>query len=216
MEQAGQRALSSTLNRGLSGTARNTLPSRLLDDLLSRIVAIVGDKFWGGYAGANPDVFRQEWGAGLAGVTPMELERGLRELASQRFVPSLGEFNLWCRPYLDPEWSFTHARDCLMQRDKGLVGDWAHPAIWRAASDLSFEVRRGEYAPVRTRWKLAMERELAAGRSEVPPPPLRIESTHKPSNDSPAALAAREKLAKLRAEMGPQFTRVGEEDVGGS
>lgn len=199
MDNAGSRALS-TLNRGLSGTVRATLPTRVLDDLLARMHAILGAKFAEMYAGQkDAGVMREEWGHHLADMKPVELERGLRELASRKFPPTLGEFRLFCRPTLDPEWAFHHARVCLLQRDQGAIGDWSHPAEWRAAAEMSREVRVGEYATVRNRWKVLLEAELAKGwgAGEIaPPPPLKIEDRTKTSGNSPAALEAR---AKLRA-----------------
>lgn len=164
----------------MSGKTRNQLPTRLISDLFDRIHAILGDRFFDFYKGADPDVFRDEWGASLADFKPIELERGLVQMSRQKFVPTLGEFSQWCRPALDPEYAFHEAHACLMQRDKGLRGDWSHPAVWRAACALSMEVRQQDYAKVRTRWKLTLEREMAGGWGEaIPEPSLRLNDSRK-------------------------------------
>lgn len=154
---------------------RTTLPERLIDDLLSRIQAAVGDRFFDNYKGSDPAVFRDEWAHALSDLKKHELERGLRELANAKFPPSLGEFRVMCRPCLDPEWAFHHAHLCLLERDKGEVGNWSHPAEWRAASVMSLEIRRGDYGACKGRWRVLLERELAAGWGEMPPvPPQRL------------------------------------------
>lgn len=194
MEQAG-KALS-TWNRGLSGAIRNHLSSRVTDDLFNRIHAILGDRFFEAYKGSDPDTFRNEWAAALADFKPLELERGLTMLARQKFVPTLGEFSLWCRPALDPEYAFHEAHACLMQRDKGMRGDWSHPAVWRAASTLSMEVRQQDYAKCRTRWRIELERQLSYGWGEtVPEPPLQL--THQAARVRPPNEAERRKIAEL-------------------
>lgn len=154
--------------------ARNTLPSRVFDDLIKRINVVLGSKFQDFYAGADPQVFRNEWMAALADFKPVELDRGIAQMQKQKFVPTLGEFSQWCRPALDPEYAFYEAAVCLAQRDKGERGDWSHPAVWRAAQSMGMEVREGNYAKVRTRWKIALDREFANGWSDIPDPPLKL------------------------------------------
>lgn len=184
--------------------ARNSLPSREIDDLFARIEGILGEKFMAFYAGADPEVFRNEWMAALADFKPIELNRGLVAMGRQKFVPTLGEFVLWCRPALDPEYAFHEAHACLMQRDRGLRGDWSHPAVWRAACAMSLEVRQQDYAKVRTRWKIALEREFAGGWGEpIPEPPLQLANERNKPGDgkSAIALAEREKQRRLLAEI---------------
>lgn len=168
-----------------------------MDGLFARMVAILGTKFADSFAKADPEVMRAEWAHYLADLKPVELERGLSEMASHKFAPTLGEFRLWCRPCLDPEWAFHHARECLMQRDQGAIGDWSHPAEWRAASELNMEVRRGDYGACRARWRVVLERELQAGWSAIPEPPLKISDNRKTSGNSPVALEQRQKIAEL-------------------
>lgn len=180
---------------------RNSLPSRVTDELFDRIHAILGDKFFDFYKGADPQVFRDEWSAALADFKPVELERGLVQMTRQKFVPTLGEFSQWCRPALDPEWAFHEAHACLMQRDQGKRGDWSHPAVWRAACALSLEVRQQDYAKVRTRWKLTLEREFAAGWGEpIPEPPLKL--GHTPDEGTSTSEIAMRERAKIREMLG--------------
>lgn len=173
---------------------RSHLSTRVLDDLFGRLHAMLGDKFFAAYASANPQVFRDEWAAALADFKPIEIERGLVQVSRQKFVPTLGEFSQWCRPALDPEYAFHEAYAALRQRDQGLLGDWSHPAVWRAASAMSLEVRQGDFAKVRGRWRVELERELSKGWSDIPQPPMRLSDQTKtrPPNE-----AERQKINKL-------------------
>lgn len=181
----------------------------MIDDLLARIEAILGDKFMAFYAGADPQVFRDEWSAALADFKPVELERGLVQMSRQKFVPTLGEFSQWCRPALDPEYAFHEAFRCMQQRDRGLRGDWSHPAVWRAASTMALEVRQQDYAKVRTRWRVELDREFAAGWSDIPEPPLKL--TNDPTKTRPPTDAERAKIRELLGK-GKQEVRDGEGD----
>lgn len=159
-------------------------------------------------ASAPPDVQRrtaatftqrvqEEWALGLAGYHREEIQRGLAACRERGFAPNLGEFVQLCRPGLNPEWAWHEARDCLRQRDAGAVGNWSHPAIWRAASEMSPEVRGGDYQRHRTRWTYVLRREFAAGWGEAPPKPaMRVE--HNAKVRGPRA-EEREALAGLRS-----------------
>jgi hypothetical protein len=180
----------------------DSLPTRVLDDLFSRMHAILGAKWLDVFNGADLDIAREEWARALAGFMPVELSHGLDALAQRRFPPTLGEFACLCRPCLDHEWAFHHAHSCLMQRDKGETGDWSHPAEWRAASTLSLEVRRGDYASVRARWKVELEKQLKAGWGDMPPaPPLRIKDDNQGTATSEVAIRERTKIAKMLGRL---------------
>lgn len=177
---------------------RPSLPTRFLDELFSRLHAILGVKFADMFNGADTEKVREEWGAALVDFKPVELDRGIADISTRRFVPTLGEFKNMCRPCLDPEWAYREAEKCLRQRDVGHVGEWTHPAVWRAASALSMEVRKGDYAACRTRWAYVLKDELAKGWGEYPPePPLRISSDVKGSATSEVAMRERRKIAEL-------------------
>lgn len=201
-------ARSSTSRHTLSPTRRGTgLPSRFLDALFDRLHAQLGAKFLDGFNGADMEIVREEWSAALGDMKPVELQRGLAETAQRKFAPTLGEFALLCRPCLDPEWAFHEAEHCLHQRDAGQVGDWSHPAVWRAACEMSPEIRRGQFRDVRTRWTYLLKRELAKGWGEEPPaPPLQLSdgrTTRGPTEQERAKM--REMLGSMTRGLAPKL-----------
>ncbi|WP_423454298.1 hypothetical protein [Ottowia sp. VDI28] len=161
----------STLNPTSLAEAR-PIPRKLIAEVFDRLQAQLGGKMADLYAGADLRLVQDEWGAGLAGFQPKEIERGVAMCRERAFAPTLGEFLRMCRPAVDPEYAWLEAGDCLRQRDAGLVGDWSHPAVWRAASKMGPEVRSGDWRAHRTRWTYNLRRELAAGWGEAPPRPL--------------------------------------------
>jgi hypothetical protein len=141
-------------------------------------------------------VMVREWALGLADFTPAEIAAGLAACRTRKFAPSLGEFAQLCRPWLDPEVAYLMAHKGATARANGKHGDWPHPAIFRAACTLDFEIRTRNYADFKRRWELELAQEIAAGWLEdVPPVPRRIEDTEGEPAD-PARV--REILAKLR------------------
>jgi hypothetical protein len=118
-----------------------------------------------------------EWAQGLADMRPEEIERGLAKCRTRTFAPSLGEFATLCRPALDAETAFWEAHEGMCARHRGERGEWSHPAVWRAACELSAEVRAGAYTTSRKRWERILSREFDRGWVEdVPAVPLRLEN----------------------------------------
>ena len=156
------------------------------------------------------EAMRAVWAEQLAGYTVGEIKRGLREVATRRFPPTLGEFAQWCRPCLDPEAAWMEAEFCLRQREEGKVGDWTHPAVFRAASTMGNDVRSGDFQRHRARWTAALKRELAAGWGDgVPPPVQRIAHTEGKPVPAPEATLALKRL--LREEEAHRRARRAEE-----
>lgn len=172
------------------------VPRRWVARVFERLSGQLGAKVADLYNGVAEKTVQEEWAAGLAGYHEAEIARGIAACRERTFAPTLGEFLKLCRPALDPEWAWHEAGDCLRQRDAGEVGDWSHPAVWRAACAMGTEVRAGDYQRHRTRWTYTLKRELAAGWGEgVKPPAMRIEHDVKVR---PPTAAEREALAGLR------------------
>lgn len=177
------------------------LPQRAVAEVFRSLNAQFGAKLADLYAGVPAADVQAEWATRLAGFRRHELERGLAACAARTFAPTLGEFAAQCRPALDPEQAWWEAEACMRQRDEGAIGDWTHPAIYRAACSMPFELRGGDLKQNRKRWAAALKRELAVGFGDgVPPPAIRVEQTVKTGPPSKAIL---EQLRALRATLRP-------------
>lgn len=156
------------------------LPLVAVQKLFDRLISQLGKKFHDLMGDATPETVQQEWAMGLAGFRRRELQRGIEALRGRRFAPVLGEFALLCRPAMDPEYAWYEAQDGLRARDRGEMGVWSHPAVWRAAiamGEVGVNVRNGTFLHARKRWEMNLNRQLAAGwGDEVPEPVLRLVS----------------------------------------
>lgn len=153
---------------------------------------------------------RRTWAEHLAGFTKRELQRGLAAVSERKFPPTLPEFKMLCRPALDPEVAWWEADHCLRQREQGLMGEWTHPAVWRAARSMSMEIRGGEYTKHRVRWAVLLKRELAKGFGDgIPEVDKRLAAptpkpTRPPTEDEKRAIE--ELRARMRAAAAPPPT----------
>lgn len=171
-------------------------------DLFERMGATIGpDRVAMLYQGTTPEAVQREWALGLAGFRGREFERGLQALRLRRYAPNLGEFALLCRPALDPEYAFWEAHAGLAARGRGELGRWSHPAVWRAACELSPEVRAGNYSACRKRWEMTLSREFAAGWGEPVPEPV------KQIENSPTEVAMPSEVRKWMAGLNRKFSR---------
>jgi len=156
------------------------IPLTWAAEIFERLSAQLGTKIADLFAGVDPKLVQAEWAAGLAGFHKAEIARGIAACRERVFAPTLGEFLRLCRPSLDPEWAWYEAGDGLRRRDDGEMGDWSHPAVWRAACVMSSEVRGGDYQRHRTRWVYTLKREFSAGWGDGVKPPL-VQIAHKPT-----------------------------------
>lgn len=128
------------------------------------------------FAGVPSADVIEQWGQALAGFEGEEVARGIRACQSRQFAPTAGEFSLLCRPALDPEFAWKEAMDGLALRQRGQHGDWTHPAVFRTAQPMAYEVLSQPYRLHRKTWAYRLAREFEQGWGEgVPPVPMQIE-----------------------------------------
>jgi hypothetical protein len=173
-----------------------SLPQSWTVRIFDRLSGQLGSKMADLYSGVPAETVQAEWAAALAEYHPNEIARGLAACSERSFAPVLGEFLRLCRPALDPEWAFYEAADGLRQRDAGEVGNWSHPAVWRAACTMGSEVRAGDWKAHRSRWTYTLRREFDAGWGDIPAPAIRI--GHEVKAGGPPSAAQRAELARMR------------------
>lgn len=171
------------------------LPVEWVERLFARLGAIFGTKLADSFAGIALADVKVEWSEALADFRPEEIRRGIAECRVRRWPPMLGEFLMLCRPALDPEQAWHEAADGLRARDRGELGAWSHPGVWRAATALSSEVRNGAFNTHRGAWTHRLKVELRAGWGEdVPMPRAMLQAP-------PAAPAAPERVKAEVAKL---------------
>ena len=171
-----------------------------VERLFQRMHGQLGVKISELFKGVPSSLVQSEWALGLAGFQPQEIERGLEALRARPFPPVLGEFARMCRPALDPEIAWREAVAGMAARANGEVGDWSHPAVYRAARQVQFELRTTTFAQSRNVWSVILSREFAAGWGDaVSPPAARLEAPKRTTNGPTLDQLA--KLAALRARI---------------
>lgn len=165
-----------TVTNALSMQKRTSLaeplPAGAIDAVLRSLRAQLGARFADAFGAVPLEELRGEWAQRLAGFRRHELQRGIDACSNRRFAPTLGEFKVLCRPALDPEFAWEEAKEGMAARAVGQVGAWTHPAVYRAAQAMAYELRTSAFAGCRRRWEAALARELAAGWGEAVPAPL--------------------------------------------
>ena len=162
----------STLTHALS---TEPLPQKWVAKVFDRLAGQLGSKLADLYGGVKPHLVQAEWAQGLAGFSGDEIARGLAACQTRKFAPTLGEFLLLCRPSLDAEIAWHEAAEGLSARARGELGDWSHPAVYRAACVLRDGLRQGNWRACKNRWEHVLRSEFAKGFvAEVPPVALAL------------------------------------------
>lgn len=200
----------STWNPGAL-TDRQPLPTEWVERIFTRLEAQLGAKLLDLYANADNDAVKAEWAEALSGFDPSEILRGIQGCQTRVFAPTLGEFLRLCRPALNPEIAWLEAHDGMFQRERGHVGDWSHPAVYRAAHQMAFELRAGSFKEHRKRWEWLLDREFRKGWLLGVPQPMTALGHAANAGTRPPTEEERQKLASIRAEILPAPTKPGEE-----
>ena len=127
-----------------------------------------GKHFADMWAGQPVQAVKSVWASDLADYTGEELKRGLEACKSSRFPPTLPEFAMLCRPSMDYEAAFTEAVREMQNRRSGRPESWSKPAVYWAAVALGNDLMAYPYAPLRVRWKSALDAAFAEGRNTIP------------------------------------------------
>lgn len=96
-----------------------------------------------------------------SGITPELVAVGLKVCRTRNtWPPTCTEFVQACKPSVDAVAAYHEAVAGLMERGKGQMGTWSHPAIFWAASMLKGDLKMQTYAQVKTRWEVALRSQL--------------------------------------------------------
>ena len=176
--------------------------------VFARLEAQLGVRMADMWREASKEAVLDEWASALSGFTKREVNRGLAACQRRAFAPTQSEFTRLCRPALDPEIAWLEAVEGLRQRNAGQMGEWSHPAVWRAACAMAHELSTQPFAKCRKVWEWRLEREFAKGWGKPVPPVARRIAQQAPERAAPsaAALEARAHMARARALLQAQAT----------
>lgn len=139
------------------------LPPAWVEAIFRKFTMFWGDQFAAKWRGIPTDELVIAWAEELAGYTPDELKRGLRECKGKQFPVSLPEFMDLCRPNITAEDAFEEAVAQAMVRPLGR-DKWSHPAIFWAYYTLSWEFKNTSVKELFQRWKPEFKRQMSLGK----------------------------------------------------
>lgn len=196
ISQALSTLMPSTSSPVSFSNALRPLPASRVEDIFTRLTAQLGKKIEDLFGAVPQEDIKAEWADGLAGYRGREIMRGLKACQARVFAPTLGEFCLLCRPTLDPEVAWLEAAEGVRARRNGNLGEWSHPAVYRASLAMPYELASYSYRACRKQWDWTLSKEFSKGWGEdVPPPPLRLARPDPVAG--PPNQAVRDHIAKL-------------------
>ena len=153
-----------------SSTLINSLPESWVERLFDRMLLSFGKKFTDQWGGTDAQKLFDFWAVELAGYSGEELKRGLKSMEDQDWPPSLPQFKKMCRPPVDTVHAYYEAISGLQARAKGEIGTWSHPAIYWAATGMTFDLLNQTFSMVKQRWEKALGDQMEKGAWEPVPP----------------------------------------------
>jgi hypothetical protein len=163
-----------TLPPARSPDGSQPLPKQWVAKLFTKLTARYGTLFTDRYGGLALSEVQEEWAEELAGYTGNELQRGIDGCRGLKFPPTLPEFQMLCRPPLDPQVAFGEAIRNLAKRDQGEDAPWSHPAIFWASMEIGhFELRNSTYPQIKATWERVLSEQMAKRQHEPVPPAMR-------------------------------------------
>ena len=123
------------------------------ENILSEMKMLFGNLFDKQWSNVGFPEMIEFWERKLTGFTADELRRGYKALSGLKFPPTLPEFMQLCRPPVDPVKAYYEAVKGLQERRLGRKGEWSHPAIFWAASQMAFDLLNQTQTQVEKRWK---------------------------------------------------------------
>jgi hypothetical protein len=167
----------------VTSSTSNPVPVTWVESLFKRMSALYGNKFVDMWKGTDIQAVKELWAEEMGKLTREDLKRGYDGLMKRDWPPSLPEFVSMCRPEIDVLVAYYEALAGVTDRSRGEVGKWSHPAIFWAATPLTFELLNQTYSQIKQSWESALKVQLAKGQWEsIPAPTLQLEAPKSPNS----------------------------------
>jgi hypothetical protein len=156
----------------MTTTAPAALPLTWATKLIERLHLLYGTRFSQAWEGIDKAQLAQAWAEELAGFTGDELATGLAACKARPWPPTLPEFIVLCRPWLDHETAFRAAVAGMQARRTGQMGQWPHPAVFWAAVEIgSHDMLNQSWQTLRSRWAAALDVQMGRQAWDAIPAP---------------------------------------------
>lgn len=174
----------------------------LMDHLFNRLEGLYPSRWRAAFSSEGQiQNWREVWAEAFIedGITPAAIQTSLAAVRRKYpWPPSLPEFLAACRPEIEPERAYHEAIVGIRSRECGKKGEWSHPAIFWAMTYLQYELRSSSYPQVKTRWEIALEREIKKNQwPEIPEPMTALPAPPEKPADPEAAERARQMIREF-------------------
>jgi hypothetical protein len=161
-----QKTSSTSTPAILATRADDARALRVAQRVIEHLVIKFGAVQMAGVTGAaDPELVLGVWAEGVRGFSKTELLRGL-SASTTRFAPSLVEFQIRCRPGLDPQAAWAEGQAGA----EGQPFEWSHEAVHEAARKFNFELRTSTYEKCRPAWTAELARQWVLHAPAQPNP----------------------------------------------
>lgn len=135
--------------------------------------ALYGSKFADMWGNSDIAAVKALWAQELGKLSKDELASGVSKLMAQEWPPTLPAFLNLCRPQVDPLRAYYEAVAGVVEREKGEMGEWSHPAVyWASVKVGAFDLKNSTYSAIKARWEAAFDACMAMGQWEPIPAPM--------------------------------------------
>lgn len=146
-------------------TLTNAIPDSWVEKLFERMVGLYGNKFLDMWGKTDLLQVKAIWAQELGKLTREEIAKGANALINQEWCPTLPQFIKLCRTDIDAVTAYYEAVNGVVNREKGEMGEWSHPAIfWASVKVGAFDLKSQTYSNIKARWERALDEEINKGQ----------------------------------------------------
>lgn len=151
-------------------TSINAIPDSWVEKLFERMVGLYGNKFLDMWGKTDLLQVKAIWAQELGKLTREEIAKGANALIKQEWCPTLPQFIKLCRTDIDAVIAYYEAVNGIVNREKGEMGEWSHPAIfWASVKVGAFDLKNQTYSNIKARWERALDEEINKGQwADIP------------------------------------------------
>lgn len=151
-------------------TSINAIPDSWVEKLFERMVGLYGNKFLDMWGKTDLLQVKAIWAQELGKLTREEIAKGANALIKQEWCPTLPQFIKLCRTDIDAVTAYYEAVNGVVNREKGEMGEWSHPAIfWASVKVGAFDLKNQTYSNIKARWERALDEEINKGQwADIP------------------------------------------------
>ena len=163
-------------------TLTNAIPDSWVEKLFERMVGLYGNKFLDMWGKTDLLQVKAIWAQELGKLTREEIAKGANALINQEWCPTLPQFIKLCRTDIDSVTAYYEAVNGVVNREKGEMGEWSHPAIfWASVKVGAFDLKSQTYSNIKARWERALDEEINKGQwADIPQAQIALPAPAKP------------------------------------